>query len=100
DDGGVTVTEKRHLTGSAAQRATAAIDGDGNTHWTTGFQSSVGDWAQYQTAEPVSFDRLDLRVVADARHSLPTRLKVAAGGETVEVELPRITRKARPGTVV
>src|SRR5699024_4837374 len=76
EHGGVTVSEERHLTGAADQRATVAIDGDDRTWWSTGFQSSVGDWAQYRTAEPISFDHLDLQVVADSRHSIPTRLQV------------------------
>lgn len=99
DHGGVTVSEQRHLTGAASQRATAAIDGDDTTWWTTGFQSSVGDWAQYQNAEPVTFDRLDLKVVADERHSIPTRLKIDVDGATTEVKVPRIEQGTKPGTI-
>ncbi len=97
--GGVTVTEERHLTGAATQRATAAIDGDAGTWWTTGFQSSVGDWAQYQSAKKLTFDHLDLAVVTDKRHSVPTRLRVTVDGKSVQVELPKLTQSSKPGSV-
>lgn len=100
DDGGVTVTEKRHLTGAPEQRATSAIDGAADTGWTTGFASSVGNWAQYVTARSVSFDHLDLRVVADQRHSIPTKLKVTVDGESVTVPVPAITASSKIGNVV
>ncbi len=99
DDGGVTVTENRHLTGGAAQRATSAIDGDPDTWWTTGFQSSVGDRAGYRTADPVRFDHLDLQVVADRLHSIPTRLRIETDDDAVEVVLPEIERHAEPGAI-
>ncbi len=99
EHGGVSVTEKRHLTGSAAQRATAAIDGKPGTWWTTGFQASVGDWAQYQSAKPLEFDHLDLAVVTDEHHSVPTRLKVATGDDSVVVKLPELTQSKTLGTV-
>ncbi len=89
--GGVTVTEERHLTGSAARRATAAIDTDADTWWTTGFQSSVGDWAEYAVADEVTFDHLDLVVVTDPHHSRPTRLRVTVDGESVQVPIPELT---------
>lgn len=97
--GGVLVTESRHLVGAAAQRATAAIDGDDHTWWTTGFQPSVGDWAQYQAAKPVTVDHLDLAVVTDTQHSLPTSLRVSVDRQSVEVRVPAMRHSRTPGTV-
>jgi hypothetical protein len=44
----------------------------------------------------VTFDHLDLRLVADGRHSVPTQLRVDAGGESRTVEVPAVT-DGRPG---
>ena len=96
--GGVDVRESRHLTGAASQRATAAIDGNAATHWTTGFLTSVKDYAQYQTAKPVSFDHLNLTVVSDAHHSVPTRLTVKVDGQSVKVKVPKITKTTPIGS--
>ncbi len=90
--GGVDVTESRHLTGAANQRATVAIDNDPATYWTTGFLPSVKDFAQYSVAKPITFDHFNLQVVSDGRHSVPTRLKVTVDGKSVQVNVPKIAR--------
>lgn len=97
--GGVDATETRHLTGAPDQRATSAIDGDDTTWWTTGFLSSFGNYAQYKTAKPVTFDHLDLAVVADGHHSIPTKLDVRVGDETVQVDVPRVAITKEVGSV-
>ena len=111
--GGVTATSSRHLPGDPGARASAALDGNPATAWSTGFLSAVGDWTNYKLPKAVSFDHLDLQVVADGRHSLPTRIKISADGKapvtallgnvpttstpngtsTVHVTFPRVTGK-------
>ncbi|CAN5841513.1 alpha-(1-_3)-arabinofuranosyltransferase [soil metagenome] len=91
DEGGVTATSSDRLPGGRDKRASAAIDGDDTTAWTTPFASSVGRWVEYEAAEPITADRMELTVVADGRHSVPTSLGVVADGEPLgSVEVPAV----------
>ena len=45
-------------------------------------------------AAPVTFDHLDLQVVADGRHSVPTQLRIDAGGESRTVDVGPVTDRA------
>ena len=44
----------------------------------------------------MTLDRLDLVLVADGRHSVPTRLRVEGGGETRTVTVPAVPDAAEP----
>ena len=50
-----------------------------------------GTWLAYDLPAPVTIDHLDLALVADGRHSVPTRLRVEAGGQAREVDVPPVT---------
>lgn len=97
-EGGVTATSNaRH--GHPLTRASSAIDGDATTAWVTptGF---VRARMRFRTAEPITVDRLDLQVVADGRHSLPTRLRLRTEtGETRVVDVPPLPTDVGPGGV-
>jgi len=96
---GPTATSSRHLSGDLAARATAAIDGNPATAWTSAFDVPTGDGdaLDFQTGSPISFDRLDLQVVADGRHSVPTHVRIEADGRTVaSAAIPAVAD--RPGT--
>ena len=47
----------------------------------------------------MTFDHLDLQVVADGRHSVPTQLRIDAGGESRTVDLPAITDQTAENAV-
>ncbi|HYI62631.1 MAG TPA: alpha-(1-_3)-arabinofuranosyltransferase family protein [Acidimicrobiales bacterium] len=95
-EGGVEPASSRRLPGDVSAQAAAAVDGDPGTHWSPGFLGQDGEWAGYRLAEPVTFDHMDLRVVADGRHTVPTRLRIEADGETAAtVDVPAIAD--RPG---
>jgi hypothetical protein len=47
----------------------------------------------------VRFDRLDLAVVADGRHSVPTQLRLDVDGQTRVLKVPPIADKAAPDAV-
>ncbi|MGH9100008.1 MAG: alpha-(1-_3)-arabinofuranosyltransferase domain-containing protein, partial [Acidimicrobiales bacterium] len=106
--GGVVATASSRLTGALGDSAAAAADGNPATVWQTGFGRSdvSGAWLQYQLGSPITFDHLTLDVVADRDHSVPAALTVsattAATGHTERrrVALPRIERRAAPGTTV
>ena len=95
EEGGVDVASSRRLAGDLSARATAAVDGDPDTHWSPGFLGQDAEWASYRVAQPITFDQMDLRVVADGRHTVPTRLRIVADGETAAVvEVPPIADAA------
>ena len=100
-NGRVDVESSSRLAGSPQDGGTAAIDHNPGTAWTTalGVQQS-GQWVQYSLAKPITFDSMDLKIVADEQHSIPTSLIVAAGGQSVRVNLPRIPTSPKRGSIV
>jgi len=78
--GGTIAYSSARLPGSLASGAAAAVDGNPATAWQPGFGTThqVGDWLQYNLAAPLTFTHMDLQVVADGRHSVPTQVKVTA----------------------
>jgi hypothetical protein len=90
DAGGITVTSSQHLPADLAARGSSAFDGDPSTSWSTAIGSPQDQWVDLRTPSPVTLDHLDLRVVADGQHSVPTRLQIDAGGQTRTVDLPAV----------
>jgi arabinofuranan 3-O-arabinosyltransferase len=96
--GGVTATSSAHLPGAIDQRAVSAIDGDPSTAWTSIYDQQVGHWLEYVTPTPITFDHMDLDIVTDGRHSVPTKLRIDADGQAVgTVDIPPLADKAEPG---
>jgi hypothetical protein len=89
----VTVTASSHLPGTQTQRASQAVDGQSGTFWSAAFGEQVGQWIDVRSAAPTTFDHLDLQLVADRYHSVPTQLEVSAGGESRTVDLPAVDVK-------
>jgi len=94
------VASSSRMAGNVAVGATAAIDGTTATAWQSAFSPTDqdGQWVSYTLASPLAFSAMDLAVVADGRHSIPTLLDVSAGGHTVRVALPHIADSV-PGGV-
>jgi hypothetical protein len=76
------------------------IDGDLATAWQTPFVGVRGQWADYQLPTPITFDHMDLSVIADGRHSVPTRVRLEVGGDVRELTLPPITDQAAENATV
>jgi hypothetical protein len=85
--GGITVRASQHLPGDVAARGSAAFDGDPATAWNTAFGEPVGQWVEVTTPAPVTIGSLDLQVVADGRHSVPTQIRIDGGGQSRTVDL-------------
>lgn len=98
-EGGVTATSSAHLPGDVQARASSAIDGDPTTAWQTPFGGPETQWVQFESATPVTFEHLDLQLVADGRHSVPTRIRVEAGGQERVVTLPAVADQTTPNAV-
>jgi len=100
--GGVTVETSGHLPGSLAQRGFSAIDGDPSTSWTGRFNSPTGEWIRVSVPSPATIDHLDLKVIADGQHSVPTQLRIEPDGDpsrAVLVAVPPASDVAEPGHV-
>lgn len=95
---GVAVTASSTLGGTLAARPAAALDGDPTTAWTSALDAAEGAGLVVELAQPITVDRLDLQVVADGRHSVPTRLEVLVDGQVVaRPDLPALADVATPG---
>jgi arabinofuranan 3-O-arabinosyltransferase len=84
------VSGSAFLPGCLACRAGSALDDDPRTVWQTPFDQVQGQWAQIDMAQPVTFDHLDLGVIADGKHSVPTELRLDVDGTTRVLTVPNI----------
>ncbi|HET6963851.1 MAG TPA: alpha-(1-_3)-arabinofuranosyltransferase family protein [Acidimicrobiales bacterium] len=73
-------------------RANQAVDGDPATAWVAETGPQSGEWLRVDLSRPVTFDHLDLQVLNDGRHSLPSRLTIStsSGDRTVDVPVPAV----------
>ena len=55
---------------------------------------------EFDTPKPVTLDHLDLQVVADGRHSVPTQLRIDSGAESRTIDLPAITASKQENATV
>jgi arabinofuranan 3-O-arabinosyltransferase len=102
DHTGVVAYSKGRLPGDLAAGAIATLDGNPATVWEPGFGAAhqAGDWLQYDLPAPITVDHLDLQVVADGEHSVPTSITVSADNGSVSLPLPPIADSRVPGSVV
>ncbi len=102
---GVVAYSSGRLPGGLDSTAGAAIDGNPATAWQSGFGDAYqkGTWLEYNLPSTLTFDHMDLQVVADGRHSVPTSISVttenAAGHVTGtrQIALPPIADGRTPG---
>jgi hypothetical protein len=81
-------------------RASTAFDGDPSTAWQAPFGTQAGQWLEVRLPSPTAITSLPLGVVADGRHSVPTRVGVEVDGRRVRtVDLPAIDDARDPMTV-
>jgi arabinofuranan 3-O-arabinosyltransferase len=93
---GVVATSSSRMTGNVQMRASATIDGNPATFWSPTFGTQVGQWLDYSLPAPVTFDHLDLQVVADGHHSVPTQITISTESGSRTVELPPVADRSRP----
>ncbi|MGD9796276.1 MAG: alpha-(1-_3)-arabinofuranosyltransferase family protein, partial [Acidimicrobiia bacterium] len=86
-----TATSSDRLGGMRTASAAAAFDGNSATFWSAGFGPQAGRWIELDAAAPTTVEHVQLTVLADGRHSVPTELKVTGdGGEPIVVPVPEI----------
>ena len=86
---GVEYRASGHRAGDARARASRAFDGSAATAWDAPFGEQVGQWVEADLAQPTSVEGATIAVVADGRHSVPTKIRVEADGVPV-------TQRRRP----
>lgn len=75
--GGSTVVEaSSRLQGAPEMRASRVLDGDPSTRWTTAFGAGEPAWLRITAEEPSRIEEIEIDVIADDRHSVPSRITV------------------------
>jgi hypothetical protein len=91
---GAVFSASGHVRGDAAARASRAFDEDPASAWIAPMGASVdqvAQWLEVGLDQPLTVDHLDLEVVADGRHSVPTRVRLEVDGAPARtIELPAI----------
>jgi hypothetical protein len=102
DHTGIVAYAKGRLPGDLSAGAIATLDGNPATVWEPGFgvAHQAGEWLEYDLPAPISFDHLDLQVVADGEHSVPTSITVTADRGSATLQLPTIADNRTAGSVV
>ncbi|MCK9921706.1 alpha-(1-_3)-arabinofuranosyltransferase family protein [Frankia sp. AgPm24] len=77
------ITSSGRLPGAIADRASSAFDGDQSTVWSPGIGAQDGAWIQVAAPTPVTASSATMALVADGRHSVPTRIGLIVDGRTV-----------------
>src|SRR5439155_1463804 len=89
--GDIGITASSRLPGDLGSRPQSALDGDPSTAWLSTFGDPVGQWVEVKSLTTFGIDRMGLAVVADGRHSVPTRIRlVPDGAPPVTLDLPPI----------
>jgi hypothetical protein len=100
EHGGITSDASASLAACVRCRASAAVDGDPSTAWNTLFTTPQNSWAEYVLPKAVTFDHMNLQLVADGRHSVPTRIRLDADNGSRELTIPPVKdRKGENATV-
>jgi arabinofuranan 3-O-arabinosyltransferase len=105
---GILAFSSGRLPGDLNDGAQAAIDGNPATAWSPGFGASaqIGAWIQVDLPRAITFDHMNLQIVADGMHSVPTKVTIAhvnAAGAPITtrtVTLPPIADGRHQGDTV
>jgi hypothetical protein len=89
--GGIAAKASEFLAGCVQCRSDAAIDGDPTTAWVTPFVGVRREFVDYQTKQPITFDHMNLQIVADQVHSRPTLLELTVDGQVRWLPVPALT---------
>ncbi len=90
----VTTTASASLPGDLSARPPAAFDGNPKTAWQNAFGGNIGSWIQFDTDAPKALSGLDLQIIADGKHSVPTKLRLDVTGGTSGTQSRTITLPA------
>lgn len=100
--GGAVIGSNERLPGDLNARAAFAFDGNPHTAWMPGFDRYAQQhaWVEASLPHPITFDHMDLEVLADKRHSIPTAIRITSNtGQSRLVRLPPAPVSSRAGAV-
>lgn len=100
--GGAILGSDERLPGDLKARAVFAFDSNPATFWGPGFgaKAQAGAWMQANLTHSVTFDHLNMQVLADREHSVPTEIRITTNdGGNVLVHLPAVRERDKPGAV-
>jgi arabinofuranan 3-O-arabinosyltransferase len=88
----VAANSSTRLDGDRNARANQAADGNPATAWVAETGPQAGEWLSVTLDRSITFDHLDLQVLNDGRHSLPSRITVSTetGSRTVDLPVPSV----------
>ena len=97
--GDVTAYSSGRLPGDLNATASTTLDGNASTAWQPGLGIAAQDGATltYDVKGPHTFSQLNLQVIADGRHSVPTTMTITSGTQVRQVTLPAIADSTVPG---
>jgi arabinofuranan 3-O-arabinosyltransferase len=89
------------LPGDVQATASATIDGNSSTAWQPGLggAAQVGSALTYDLTKAQTLSNLNMQVIADGRHSVPTSMTITSGSQTRSITLPPIADSTVPGAV-
>ncbi|HEX3333662.1 MAG TPA: hypothetical protein VHS57_04930, partial [Acidimicrobiales bacterium] len=89
------------LPGDLKSTASATVDGNPTTAWQPGLGSNaqIGSTLTYDLTKPQKVGQLNMQVIADGRHSVPTSMTVTSGSQTRQITLPPIADGKVPNAV-
>ena len=76
----VEASSSGRLAGDLASRASAMLDGDATTAWTGSFAPPDGQWIEFAFQEPAAADLVEIDVVVDSLHSVPSAFRALLDG--------------------
>ncbi len=89
------------LAGDLAARSSSALDGDPTTAWSPALGPQVGNWISVTLPHPITLDHWTMQVVADGRHSVPTRLRIQVDNRPdVIVDVPPVADQSKQNATV
>lgn len=86
------------LPGDLDSRGAAAFDGDPTTAWRPAFLDLEGSWLSVDAGRSVTIDTLDVTIIDDGDHSVPTEFELTVDGRSQLVAVPPGTGDASTGT--
>ena len=89
------------LPGNLRAGAIQTVDGNPSTAWQPGFGAThqAGQWLQYVVPRPITFDHLDLQILDDGEHTVPTRVTVQTASGSHTITLPPLADSPVAGSV-
>ncbi|HVB93315.1 MAG TPA: hypothetical protein VND67_03270, partial [Acidimicrobiales bacterium] len=99
---GIVAYSSGRLNGDLSAGAIQTLDGNSQTAWQPGLGAShqAGSWLKYNLPAPITFSTLNLQLLADGRHSVPTSVTVSTENGSRHLPLPPIANGKTPGSVV